>query len=203
MLGEAGRDSRSARGAKRRMDREHRSFRGGRGRGRGGGRGRGRGRSVGEQPDRLGVAAAEAADAAAAGHARALDDLALEARRRAGAVAVRAAPETAGWEAAGAAAAEQGRHALPGAHAHLAAAVAALPLPARLLVDGTAATTGDVPSADYATAVRLVVAAAAPAEAHEPAPEAPAAPAVPEAAPPVPLDADAAAEEALDELLAM
>ena len=197
MLGEAGRDSRSARGAKRRMDREHRSFRGGRG------RGRGRGRSVGEQPDRLGAAAAEAADAAAAGHARALADLALEARRRAGAVAVRAAPETAGWEAAGAAAAEQGRHAPPGAHAHLAAAVAALPLPARLLVDGTAATTGDVPSADYATAVRLVVAAAAPAEAHEPAPETPAAPAVPEAAPPVPLDADAAAEEALDELLAM
>lgn len=199
MLGEAGRDSRSARGAKRRTDREHRSHRGGRGRGQA--RGRWRGPRVDAQPDRLGTAAAEAADAAAAGHARPLADLVVEARSKAGSTTAAAARTDAG------AAAEGTAH----VHARLAAAVAALPLPARLLVDDVdAGAVGE----DYATAVRLVTAATAHSsesvseEPKEPvaqpeAPETQQTQQTPEVAPSEGTDADTAAEEALDELLAM
>lgn len=206
MLGEAGRDSRSARGAKRKTDREHRTFRGGR-RGRGSRGGRRGGRSVAEQPDRYSAAAVdgdETTDATAHG----LQDLVLEARRKAAATTVWAAPETAGWEDAYAAAA-RGR-ASTGMHAPLAAAVAGLPLASRLLVDDIEEDDGSM-GEDFATAVRLVGAADDNSrEEEEELPlETP-----PEAAPELPppaqvealsasAEADAAAEEALDELLAM
>lgn len=204
MLGEAGRDSRSARGAKRKTDREHRTFRGGR-RGRGSRGGRRGGRSVAEQPDRYSAAAVdgdETTDATAHG----LQDLVLEARRKAAATTVWAAPETAGWEDAYAAAA-RGR-AAAGMHAPLAAAVAGLPLASRLLVDDIEEDDGST-GEDFATAVRLVRAADENSREEEELPlETP-----PEAAPELPAaqvealsasaEADAAAEEALDELLAM
>ena len=149
MLGELGRDSRTARGAKRRTDREHR-------RGRGRGRGRYSGpRNVGEQPDRY-EEEEDASLLSGDGRNATLEDLVTEAQTKASAMRVKATEESAGWEEAFSAETKNRKES--GVYAHLCQVVEASSLSSRLMIDKeTYDLSGHDNSDDFGTVRRLLV----------------------------------------------
>ena len=210
MLGELGRDSRTARGAKRKTDREHR-----RGRGRGRGRGRYSGpRNVGEQPDRYGDDGDDDDFSTGDGRNAKLEDLVTEAQTKASAMRVKANEEAAGWEEAFSAQMKDNER--DGVYAHLCKVIGASPLSSRLMIDKEDDAGGQGNWDDYDTARRLIfemsngkkdeakspesATAETPSQSEpvvQPTKEAPKEPS------PQSTISDAAAEEALDELLSM